>query len=48
MTPRDEEDEFMKNTVQNDMFKTVGILKNNENNSFYMIYKNKIINKNHY
>jgi len=48
MTPRDDLDKLMKNNVQNDMFKTVGILKNNENNSFYMIYKNKIINKNHY
>jgi len=48
MTPRDDIDKLMKNNVQNDMFKTVGILKNNENNSFYMIYKNKILNKNHY
>lgn len=48
MTPRDDLDKLMKKNVQNDMFKTVGILKNNENNSFYMIYKNKIINKNHY
>ena len=43
MTPRDEEDEFMKNTVQNDMFKTVGIIPHdNDNNSFYIVYKKTI------
>ena len=40
MTPRDEEDEFMKKTVQNDMFKKIGIIPyDNENNSFNLIYK---------
>jgi hypothetical protein len=43
MTARDEIDENMKNLVQSDMFKTVGILSNNEENSFYLIYKNSIL-----
>jgi Holliday junction resolvase RusA-like endonuclease len=39
MTARDDIDKIMKNTVQQDMLKTVGILKNdNNNNSFYLIY----------
>jgi hypothetical protein len=40
MTPKDDEDTKMKYTVQNDMFKTVGIISNNfgENNSFSEIY----------
>ena len=43
MSPRDKIDENMKNIVQDNMFNTVGILKNNrEENSFYLIYKNKI------
>ena len=42
MSPRDSDDERMKNNVQSDMFKTVGILKNDDNNSFYLIYKNSI------
>ena len=39
MTARDDIDKLMKNTVQQDMFKTVGILKNDNNNSFYLIYE---------
>jgi len=39
MSPRDDIDRLMKNTVQTDMLKTVGILKNDENNSFYLIYE---------
>ena len=40
MSPRDEEDQFMKKTVQTDMFKIIGVISNdNENNSFYLIYK---------
>ena len=40
MTPKDDEDTKMKYTVQDDMFKTVGIISNNfgENNSFSEIY----------
>ena len=39
MTPKDDEDTKMKYTVQNDMFKTVGIISNNiGNNSFSEIY----------
>ena len=38
MTARDDIDKIMKNTVQQDMLKTVGILKNDNNNSFYLIY----------
>ncbi len=39
MTPKDDEDTKMKYTVQNDMFKTVGIISNNiGNNSFTEIY----------
>ena len=39
MTARDDIDEEMKNLVQSDMFKTVGILPNNKdnNNSFYLL-----------
>jgi hypothetical protein len=39
MTARDDIDEEMKNLVQSDMFKTVGILPNNDdnNNSFYLL-----------
>jgi hypothetical protein len=39
MTPRDDIDRLMKNTVQQDMLKTVGILNNDNNNSFYLIFK---------
>jgi len=39
MSPRDNIDKIMKNIVQSDMLKTVGILKNDENNSFYLIYE---------
>ena len=39
MSPRDDKDELMKNRVQTDMFKTVGILPNDNNNSFKLIYK---------
>jgi hypothetical protein len=39
MTARDDIDKLMKNTVQQDMLKTVGILNNDNNNSFYLIYK---------
>ena len=39
MTPRDDIDKLMKNNVQKDMLKTVGILENDNNNSFYLIYK---------
>ena len=42
MTPRDVTDETMKNLVQSDMFKTIGVLPNNEENSFSLIYRNKI------
>ncbi len=39
MTPKDDEDTKMKYNVQNDMFKTVGIIENNFiNNSFNEIY----------
>ena len=38
MTPKDDEDTKMKYTVQNDMFKTVGIVFDNSNNSFSEIY----------
>ena len=43
MSPRDILDENMKNSVQSDMFKTVGIIPENGNNSFFMIYKNSIV-----
>ena len=43
MSPRDVLDENMKNSVQSDMFKTVGIIPENGNNSFFMIYKNSIL-----
>lgn len=39
MSPRDEKDELMKNQVQTDMLKIVGILPNNGANSFHQIYK---------
>ena len=39
MSARDDIDKLMKNTVQQDMLKTVGILKNDNNNSFYLIYE---------
>lgn len=42
MTPRDEIDENMKNIVQTDMFKIVGVLPNIGSNSFRQIYKNII------
>jgi hypothetical protein len=42
MTPRDEIDENMKNIVQTDMFKIVGVLPNIGTNSFHQIYKNII------
>lgn len=45
MSARDNIDENMKKIVQNDMFKTVGILENDDNNSFYLIYKNYISRK---
>jgi hypothetical protein len=38
MSPRDDIDNTMKNKVQKDMLKSVGILENNNNNSFYLIY----------
>ena len=44
MSPRDNIDEIMKSSVQSDMYKTVGILSENEDNSFYLIYKNLIKN----
>jgi len=43
MSARDTIDEKMKLSVQSDVFKTIGIIKNNEENSFYLIYKSKII-----
>ena len=46
MSARDEIDEIMKNEVQTDMFKTVGILPNNGNNSFYLLYNNEMSKKN--
>ena len=42
MSPRDNIDEEMKVSVQLDMFKMVGILANDNENSFNLIYKNKI------
>jgi len=42
MTPRDEIDENMKNIVQTDMFKIVGVLPNIGTNSFRQIYKSLI------
>ena len=42
MSPRDKLDENMKNIVQTDMFKTVGIIPDNNDNSFFLIYKNNI------
>ena len=46
MNARDDIDEKMKSLVQSDMFKTVGVLNGNiDENSFYLIYKNKIIEK---
>ena len=44
MQGRDEMDEKMKTTVQTDMFKTVGVLNNddNTNNSFYLLYNKDI------
>ena len=38
MSPRDDIDNTMKNKVQKDMLKSVGILENDNNNSFYLIY----------
>jgi hypothetical protein len=46
MTPRDNIDEIMKNKVQTDMFKTVGIIPNDKDNSFKLIYNSFIINNN--
>jgi hypothetical protein len=44
MSPRDQLDEIMKNKVQSDMFNTVGILNNSDNNnSFKLIYKSNQI-----
>jgi hypothetical protein len=40
MSPRDKVDELMKSTVQTDMYKTVGILGENGENFFHLIYKN--------
>jgi hypothetical protein len=45
MSPRDKIDELMKNDVQTDMFRTVGILPNNDINSFYLIYRNEMSRK---
>lgn len=42
MSPRDNLDENMKNIVQTDMLKTVGIIQQSDDNSFYLIYKNTI------
>jgi len=42
MNPRDILDENMKNVVQTDMFKTVGIIPENGNNSFFLIYRNNM------
>lgn len=46
MTPRDDIDEQMKNNVQTDMFKTVGIIPNNNENSFHLIYKSSLVQNN--
>ena len=43
MTARDEIDKNMKSNVQNDMFKIIGVLPDNDKNSFYLIYQNKIM-----
>jgi hypothetical protein len=49
MTPRDNIDEKMKNDVQSDMFKIVGVIPNNKNenninhNSFKLIYQNSVV-----
>ena len=46
MSPRDNKDELMKNKVQSDMFKIVGILPNDGNeNSFKLIYRSPQIIK---
>ena len=46
MSPRDEEDQFMKKTVQTDMFKIIGVISHDdENNSFYLIYKKNLDDK---
>jgi superfamily II DNA/RNA helicase len=42
MIPRDEVDKLMKKTVQEDMFKIVGILPNNNNNVFKNIYNSNL------
>ena len=47
MVPRDEKDKFMKKKVQEDMFKTVGLIpeseiENKKNNVFYEIYRTKL------
>lgn len=45
MIPRDKIDELMKNNVQTDMFKIVGLIPNDKNNSFNLIYKSNLLNK---
>tara|TARA_A100001015_G_C15029600_1_gene732462 strand:- start:1632 stop:2774 length:1143 start_codon:yes stop_codon:yes gene_type:complete len=42
MIPRDDIDKTMKKQVQNDMFKLVGILPNNNSNVFHEIYKSSL------
>lgn len=42
MSPRDDVDEIMKGNVQRDMFKIVGILPDDNNNSFYLIHKDSV------
>ncbi len=41
MIPRDEIDKNMKYNVQEDMFKTVGLIPQNKNNVFFEVYKSK-------
>ena len=44
MSARDDIDENMKESVQSDMFKTIGVLEGdgNNKNSFYLVYKNNL------
>jgi hypothetical protein len=43
MEPKDKLDEILKENIQKDIFKTLGIIHDNQPNSYYLIYKSKII-----
>lgn len=45
MIPRDSIDESMKSNVQTDMFRMVGLLPNDKNNSFHLVYKSNLMKK---